>query len=379
MISIIDKTQCCGCRACEQRCPKHCITMKEDNEGFLYPEVDEKTCLKCGLCDKVCPVQNQFDSKDASNVYAAKNLNETIRRDSSSGGIFSILAEHILAQRGVVFGARYNDEWQVEIDYIESIDDLPKFRGSKYVQASTGKSFSLCESFLKQKRMVLFTGTPCQISGLKHFLKTDYENLLTCDIVCHGSPSPKVWNRYLNEEVHGNLNIISNIKFRDKAYGWKNFHFTIEGKNNTTIVSSFHRENRFMQAFLSNLILRPSCYNCPAKEGKSCSDFTLADFWGVDSHHPQMDDDLGTSLLLVNSPRGEFLIKKKQIQVEKSDIKFALSRNPGLAAQAAKHNNREIFFSKLENTLSVKKLIWQCTKPSLAKRIKRFVHKHICF
>lgn len=192
MIEIKDKKDCCGCSACVQKCPKQCISLKEDNEGFLYPEVDKSMCINCGLCEKVCPVLHQGESRKPLKVYAAKNQDEEIRRQSSSGGIFTLLAEKTIQDGGVVFGARFDEHWEVKHDYTETIEGLAAFRGSKYVQSRMEDNYRKAEMFLKQGRKVLFSGTPCQVAGLKRFLRKYYGNLLTIDMVCHGVPSPLV-------------------------------------------------------------------------------------------------------------------------------------------------------------------------------------------
>jgi coenzyme F420-reducing hydrogenase beta subunit len=197
MIHLTEKTDCCGCNACVQSCPKDCITMQEDNEGFLYPAIDLETCIDCSLCEKVCPEIHQKEVRKPLQVYAAKNRNEEVRLQSSSGGIFTLLAEKIIEEHGVVFGARFDENWAVIHDYTETIEGLASFRGSKYVQSRIGETFSQAKQFLKSGRKVLFSGSPCQIAGLKLFLKKDYENLLTIDFVCHGVPSPKVWRKYI--------------------------------------------------------------------------------------------------------------------------------------------------------------------------------------
>ena len=201
MIQIKEKYECCGCGACVQRCPKHCIEFIKDKEGFLYPKVDETTCINCGLCEKVCPVINQNSIRKPSDIYAASNTNEVIKAESSSGGIFTILAETIINDGGVVFGARFNEQYEVVHDFTDNILGLAAFRGSKYVQSKIGNSFSEAETFLKQNRKVLFSGTPCQITGLKKFLRKEYSNLVTVDFVCHGVPSPEVWRKYLSSII----------------------------------------------------------------------------------------------------------------------------------------------------------------------------------
>ncbi len=198
MIEIKEKYNCCGCSACVQICPKQCISLSADNEGFLYPQVDTAVCINCGLCEKVCPVINQNEPRMPLEVYAAKNTDEEIRLKSSSGGIFTLLAEHIISEGGVVFGARFNENWEVVHDYTETVEGLESFRGSKYVQSIIGENFKKAKFFLDEGRNVLFSGTPCQVAGLKKFLRKEYENLLTVEVVCHGVPSPMVWHDYLD-------------------------------------------------------------------------------------------------------------------------------------------------------------------------------------
>lgn len=329
MIEIKDKSQCCGCNACVQRCPKQCIAMCEDEEGFLYPEVDEAICIDCGLCENVCPVINQADARIPLQVYAAKNTDEKIRMHSSSGGVFSILAEQTIKQGGVVFGARFDENWEVKHDYTETIDGVSVFRGSKYVQSKTGDTFKQAEQFLKQNRKVLFSGTPCQIVALKRYLKKEYENLLLVDFICHGVPSPGVWRKYLKQvialtcdknTVSSHLKLllsernalVEGISFRDKRLGWQKYSFSLtlsttdeSGNKNTVSLSESLNENLFMRGFLANLYLRPSCYACPANKGKSGSDITLGDYWGISSLMPDYDDDKGISAISVNTEKGK--------------------------------------------------------------------------
>lgn len=369
MINISDKSTCCGCGACVQKCPKHCISMRYDMEGFLYPRVDSSECIGCGLCEKVCPIQNPFEPKSVLESRVAVNKKD-VRIESSSGGVFFALAEYVLGKKGVVFGARFDEEWQVRIDYTESLDGVDSFLGSKYVQAFTADSFSKCENFLKQGRFVLYSGTPCQIAGLKHFLRKDYDNLLTCDVICHGSPSPGVWAKYLEEEA-GELSNIKHIQFRNKQNGWKRFNFAITFKNERPNLIEYHRDNIYMRAFLSNMILRPSCYHCKAKEGCSRSDFSLADYWKVELIHPDMDDNLGTSLLLVNSSKGLNCIKLLNLNCKETSLDSAAKFNKGLRPITVFHPNRRLFFKHFESTPSVKRLIQKCVEYPWWYRLKK--------
>lgn len=201
MLQITDKSKCCGCNACVQRCPKQCIVMYKDREGFLYPVIDTAVCIDCGLCEKVCPVLNQNNARKPLQVFAAKNKNEIQRLYSSSGGIFILLAEQTIQNGGVVFGARFDQNWEVEHCYAETIEELQPLMRSKYVQSRIANTYKEVEAFLRHGRRVLFVGTSCQIAGLHKFLRKDYDNLLTVDFICHGVPSPGVWYKYLEEII----------------------------------------------------------------------------------------------------------------------------------------------------------------------------------
>jgi len=200
-VQLVKRELCTGCGACYSICPVHCISMQEDPEGFLYPVIEKEKCTSCKKCENVCPAIVQGNERKPLSVYAAKNLNEEIRRQSSSGGIFTLIAESIIQKGGVVFGARFNGNWEVVHDYTETEEGLAAFRGSKYVQSRIGDTYLKAKDFLLAGRKVLFSGTPCQIAGLKAFLQKDYDNLLTVDLICHGVPSPLVWKRYLDEVI----------------------------------------------------------------------------------------------------------------------------------------------------------------------------------
>jgi Coenzyme F420-reducing hydrogenase, beta subunit len=221
MIKILDKKECCGCEACIQVCPKQCIVFDEDSEGFRYPKVDESVCIDCGACKRTCPILSPYENRKPLSLQAAINPDISIRKQSSSGGLFTMLAERVIRDGGVVFGVRFDKDWQAVFDYTESIDGLAAFRGSKYVQARVGNAFTCVKDFLKEGRKVLFTGTSCQVAALRHFLHLDFENLLLVDIVCHGVPSPKVWRLYLNEVTQNAVRAISDVQFRNKNKGGK--------------------------------------------------------------------------------------------------------------------------------------------------------------
>lgn len=359
MLQVTDKQDCCGCHACTSVCARQCIAMQEDNEGFLYPVVDEATCTDCGLCEKVCPVINQDEPRKPLKVYAAKNRNEEIRRQSSSGGIFTPLAESVIREGGVVFGAKFDTDWNVIHAWTDTIEGIADFRGSKYVQSTIGNTYREAREFLKQGRKVLFSGTPCQIAGLRKFLRKEYVNLLAVDVVCHGVPSPLVWRKYLEETREKlraerdagkntvssslmDLPVITGISFRDKTHGWKKYGFFLRyaafkaaenslpvpaNDSERTLLQPFP-ENVFMKGFLSNLYLRPSCYACSSRTGKSGSDITIADFWGVQNYYPEFDDDRGVGLVLVNTDRGRKAYEQVNTINLETTYEQALNQNP---------------------------------------------------
>lgn len=379
MIHIENKENCCGCGSCSQKCPRHCIRLIEDKEGFLYPHINKNACIDCGMCEKVCPVINPNEEKKPIKTLAAQNKNEYLRMKSSSGGIFISLAEYILQQKGAVVGAVFDKEWAVEHKIITDRKDIQQMMGSKYVQSRTGNTFSETEKLLKNGQQVLYTGTPCQITALKRFLRREYDNLLTVDFICHGVPSPAVWQDYLKELSGYNdilaamgkkrrvsslcdVCLITDVEFRNKSLlGWKKFCLVIKKyrtkNNNSTnkrdvIVADKHHNNLYMKAFIDNLILRPSCYACAAKSQKSGSDLTLADFWSVEKVLPQWHyDDKGTSILLVNTPKGSETLKAIESSALICNVSYGSVKqfNPAITTSARPHVNRTSFFNGYTN------------------------------
>lgn len=377
MINILYKKDCCGCASCVQVCPKQCLSMNEDCEGFLYPKVDSAACVDCGLCEKVCPVINKGYTIVPLATYAAKNKEEKIRYKSSSGGVFTLIAEQILADGGVVFGAQFNENWQVVHDYTETVEGLEAFRGSKYVQSVIGDNYKYAKQFLLEGRKVLFSGTPCQIAGLKKYLQKEYENLLTLEVVCHGVPSPKVWKDYLEyrraQHVVGKnsvplsineLPVITGISFRDKTKGWKKFGFKIFYAASETAENSVSKsanidnceitpfnEDIFMKGFLKNLYLRPSCYQCMARQSKSGADIAIADYWGIQRIHPELDDDKGVNLVLINTQKGQtyFDAIAATLTYTISDYRKAIANNPCIVKSVAEPSQRILFWRKYES------------------------------
>lgn len=414
MICIEDKAECVGCRACEQICPKQCIIMLRDDQGFIYPKVDLKRCIHCNLCEKVCLVLNQGEVKLPQKTYAARNKDEKIEEKSSSGGVFSALVEYVINDKGgVVFGARFDENWNVIHDYAETLDEAEAFRTSKYVQSDIKKNYVKAKEFLSEGRTVLFSGTPCQIAGLNLFLRKDYgERLITVDFVCHGVPSPAVWSDYLrslemqmhagagkNTDLQSGLEdsmpVITGISFRDKRLGWKKYGFAIravarKGDKNSDLQSvnaclgeqellfEPHPNNLYMRGFLKDLYLRPSCYRCPAKSGKSQSDITIADFWGIDVTYPELYSKGFYSLVLVWNNTMRDIIES--INTKKADTTYekALAYNPAIELSARKPKQYEAFWSdyRREGLCAIGKTLDKM-KPTVAQRCVRKLKKVI--
>ena len=380
MINITDKEKCNACTACTSICVRGCITMHEDNEGFLYPKVDQSLCNNCGLCEIVCPIIHQRPSVPISNldIYACYNKNDEIRRLSSSGGIFTLLSEKVLVEGGVVFGSCFDHNFSVKHDFTENNHELEIFRGSKYLQSRIEDNYQKTEKFLKEGRKVLFSGTPCQIAGLKNYLRKDYKNLITVDFACHGVPSPKVFRIYLEQSFLKNKNEkIKDIKFRDKSEGWKKFNFAITMQDKNKYCRTIKERldtNVYMKGFLNNLYLRPSCYVCQVKSFSSGSDITIADFWGIEKIHPEMDDDKGTSLAIINTEEGRefFNIIKESLCLIPSSLNKAVQYNPCLVKPVVYNTKRDVFFKNFE-TQNINLLINKLTKIKFNKQLKYFI------
>lgn len=393
MIHIESKEDCCGCGACVQKCPRHCISMVEDKEGFLYPHIDTNVCIECNICERVCPTINQNVGREPLNVLAAQNKNDIQRINSSSGGIFILLADYVLRKGGFVVGAVFDENWEVRHYITSDVNDVYKMMGSKYVQSKTEDTYERTKALLKNGSIVLYSGTPCQIAGLHRYLQKEYENLITVDFICHGVPSPFVWRDYLNEfnikksllsvlgidkekHNHKKSSSISHIEFRNKTErGWRHFSFYVKGRTKV-LLSDKHHDNLYMKAFLNNLILRPSCYDCPAKQLKSGSDITMADFWSIEKVLPQWsDDNNGTSLLLVNTEKGNYILEaiNNYVRLDYVSYDSVKQYNTAIIKSAVPHKNREVFFRNYtEGKLSVNYLIINCCY-DLESRIRLLV------
>jgi coenzyme F420-reducing hydrogenase beta subunit len=335
--------QCTGCAACANVCPVSALTMKTDAHGFVVPTMDETLCIDCYKCQKVCPVlKNPQGSIMVPSCYAAMAKDE-IRRASSSGGIFSLLAKFMLLKGGVVCGATMDENLHVKHVCISSVSDLPQIQGSKYVQSDIGMVYRQVESYLKQGKNVLFSGCPCQVAGLKKFLGKYYTDLFLVDILCHGVPSQQIFQKYLNENAE--LTNVQSVQFRDKTQGWVCNTLTLKLKDGTQLIHSYEK-SEFERGLHNNLFLRESCYDCPFCDFPRQGDLTLGDFWGIEQFEKALNDQKGTSLILVNSEKGQQMLE--QVRGEMSlctpvPLEYALKNNR-LHSKIVKHPGRDRFW-----------------------------------
>ena len=355
MINITDKSKCCGCNACGDVCAHKAITFKTDIEGFWYPVVNVDTCINCGLCEKVCPIINKAKEEryNTARVFAAYNKNEAVRIDSTSGGIHSALADVMYDRGNYVCGAIYNEGHTVS--HITSPDRnmLPKIRSSKYLQSSMEGQFIEIRNLLRDGKDVFYCGTPCQVHSLYNFLRKPYPNLTTCDFICRGVNSPKVFLSYMDmlEKQYGSK--ATEIKFKNKKWGWHNFSMRVNFANGQQYCKDRYHDLFFIGYLQSGNFARPSCYECQFKGFPQKADITLADFWGIEKIDPSMDQDKGTSLVMVNSDKGLELFNaiKNQIEWKEFSMEDARMGNPALnSSLKAVNNDREAFFKELDKS-----------------------------
>ena len=375
-IDVEIKEDCCGCTACKNICPVNVIEMKEDEEGFLYPIVNEEKCIKCGLCKKVCPVLNAKVNKKEQKGYVLNNKDEEIRRDSTSGGAFSAIANYVLRKDGVVFGAVFSENCKVvKHKWIDKNGDIAIFRGSKYVQSYLGDSFKEVKNFLLQDRYVCFSGTPCQIEGLKRFLQKDYEKLITVDVMCHAVPSPLVWKKYYEYIKKYKLNNeeVNRVLFRDKSrYGFKYSCMTL--KSNNYNYSEGVETDPYLRAFFGDLSDRPSCYKCAFKKQYHESDFTIWDCFIAEEFDKKLDDDKGTSRVLLNTTKAMKIFEniKLDFNFENIEIQKLVKGVKEMTNSVNVPSNRKNFFYDI-NKLDEKTFFCEYFPNGIKTKIKKCI------
>ena len=318
-----EKKGCCGCTACKNACPKNAIAMVPDEEGFLYPKVDEDLCIQCHICEKVCPLQNPLipEKGFSQRIFAAKHKDVNVVMSSSSGGVFTAISDYILSGGGVVYGAAFDPNFRVCHQRAETPEDRDRFKGSKYVQSDLGDIFLKIQRDLQNGKKVLFSGTPCQNAGLLSFLKqkkVNRDGLCCCDFVCHGTPSPLIWREYIDFLETQFQDKLVGFSFRDKSSGWKmtKIKATFESSSEEYNCNKYYS---FLNIYSTLFAVRPVCFCCNFANYDRVTDITIADFWNIQNSHPELDDDKGTSTVFLNTPKGDkvFLgIKNELIYLE---------------------------------------------------------------
>lgn len=356
MIQIQDKSKCCGCCACVDVCAHHAITLKTDIEGFWYPEVDKDKCVDCGLCEKVCPELHILDLKKndfekPAHTIAAINKNMSVRWDSTSGGAFSALADVMYAQGGYVSGAVYNDDFSVSNYISNNQEDLKRLRSSKYLQSKAEGLYKQIRDLLRNGEKVLACGTPCQMAALRSFLRKDYDNLTIVDFICRGVNSPKVYRKYLDslERKYGGKVVY--VKAKNKELGWRNLTRKVVFDNGK-VYYGVRMDDDFRRGYHTNVFCRPSCYHCQYKGFPRMADITIADYWGIENVDKNLDNNIGTSMILLNSKKGIEYFEQAKEKFEWKETRFE-SILPGNIAlrkpiEPAKID-RKAFFEDLDN------------------------------
>lgn len=382
MINITAKEKCCGCEACVRICPKQCISFNLDTEGFFYPKVDLNLCIQCNLCEKVCPSIHYESEPITPDFYAAKSNDCEILKDSTSGGIFSEICRYVISKKGVICGACFDKNWDVIHDCSEQ--SYTQFMGSKYVQSRIGDVFVKIRDYLNNNRTVLFSGTPCQVKGLKNFLRRDYDNLITIDFICHGVPSISIWREYLKQwfkdntfqqqegNSPGNTDKIINIKFRDKMSGWSSFHLTfnvLHSDKTIFYIYSYKKKNAYLRGFLNDITLRPSCYECQFKNYNSGSDITLGDLWGA-SDIVDWNVDEGVSAIVINTSKGRKIFENLAITKKNITEANILGQNPSLRKSVKCPPRRKHFFEAISTNKNIIESLNKYSMPPLKDRIR---------
>lgn len=377
-----NKKDCCGCTACKSICPKKAIDMHEDEEGFLYPKVDKNKCIECGLCINVCPfkVEDDYDNQNdffETEVFAVKNKSNEIRMTSTSGGMFVPISDAILDKDGVVYGAIFDENLKVCHSRATSKNKRDKMKGSKYVQSNLKDMYFKVKADLAEGKYVLFTGTPCQTAGLYKFLSNiDKSKLYVCDIICHGTPSPKMWKEYIKFIEEKYRDKVSIVKFRDKKKSWRLPNIEIDMK-----IKSYVKEwgkDYYHELVFEHYIIRPSCHNCKYTNFHRKSDITIGDFWGIEECKEHMDDDKGISLVLVNTNKGKQLFDEisDNIIYERSNVIECMQ--PNLKEPSKANRRREEFWSdyyKKGFIYILKKYQHYGVRNKIKRLIKRILNK----
>jgi len=369
---ICSKQECYGCSACYNICPTRCISMMPDEEGFLHPVIDQTKCIDCKTCVSVCQVHNNMIGRsDKQKYYAVKN-NDAVRINSSSGGIFTAISDYVLTSSGVVVGATMNSDFTVYHIVTNDIDGRNLLRGTKYVQSDLKEIFSEIREMLTKGKKVLFVGTPCQVEGLNLFLRNRYTNLITCDLVCHGASSPKVFKsfiEYIQKKAKAKL---LQFNFRDKELGWRGYRVSAKYENKKIKNALWLRSFNYL--FSQNYINRPSCSRCKHVSYNRCSDITIGDYWGIERYYPEFEDRLGVSLIMTNTEKGEKLYQNVSQGLVQIEIKREEAKQNSLSRLPKSNKQREAFWTDYQQ-LPYKEVIKKYGEYNLKGYVKDFIRK----
>lgn len=381
---FINIDDCCGCEACKQACPKKCIEMVEDKGGFLYPQKAYDVCTDCGICEKVCPVKNnRIERHQPLKTFICRVNSATIIEKCASGGTFYELASMTIKEGGVVFGVKFDSNWEACYSYVEKIEDLAIFLGSKYIAPRVGHAYKHVAHFLEDGRKVLFSGLPCHVAGLKQYVHKDYYNLLTVELMCTAVPSPKVWSKYLGEVAPKGA---TSVTFRSKSFGWNRYGLKIMNDNDE-LVHEPNDENIYMQGFLQGLTVRKNCGNCLYKGFNTRGDIMIGDYWELEKYYPEINDNKGMSLVLAFTEKGCRAFDAIKLDLFVKEIPFSqvdtAVEHSCLNHSIQLHRNRECFFSKINSKRStitriLKKCLYkQTSEPKSIKGILAIIMKSL--
>ncbi|MBQ8940335.1 MAG: Coenzyme F420 hydrogenase/dehydrogenase, beta subunit C-terminal domain [Firmicutes bacterium] len=380
MIHIDRKEDCCGCGACANVCPKNCIQMTADKEGFLYPNINKDTCVDCGLCEKVCPEINvEPDTPKVQKAFLVQNKDEQVLSESTSGGFFTAIAECVLENDGVVFGAAFDENFYVKHTFVDNKKELYRFRNSKYVQSDTNDSYKLVEKVLKEDKLVCYSGTPCQIEGLYHYLRKPYDNLILVDVVCRAVPSPLLWEKYLELQSKKQSKHIDNIKFRDKnPYGYRYSQLGIYSFGEQ-IYNKGVESDQYLRAFFSNICDRPSCYKCNYRKRYRVSDFTIWDCFEVYKYDKKLDNNKGVTRVLLQTKKAETLFYKLEdkltfVEIEPEKL---INNFKEMFNSPAEHERRDSFFEDI-NTMDIKDCLDKYYPNNVKIAAMKFMRQTMC-
>lgn len=378
ILNNFKKDFCCGCTACENVCPTQAITMRSDEKGFLYPLIEENKCINCGLCVKVCDFKKFTPTKNDPDCYAVKHKNEDEVRTSRSGAVFMALCDYILNQNGIIFGCAQIDKNTIVHKFTTVKDGVNAFKGSKYVQSDLLKTFKECKDFLKEGKNVLFSGTGCQVHGLLSYLefsKVETSKLITCDIVCHGTPSSQLWRDYVKEYERRHKDKIICVNFRDKErFGWKSHFESFLMESGTTKITA-----NWTNVFYSHVMFREACYNCKYTTPNRKTDFTIADYWGIENNVPEFDDNKGVSLVLVRGEKGKRIFTEIEDELKIVKTKLETSLQPQLIHPIEKGKQYDRFWKNyLDNkNKAIKKYFFPSKIKIFFKKVKNKINKVI--